>query len=330
MKNNKGFTLVEVLAVVAILITIIAIITPKIFKQFKTAENITEQEQINSLINIAKLYTNQNTNKLPEQNKISIITLQELKQSGLMQTNQILNPKTKQELTGCITVKYEDNKYKYEYEEDGCNKVITVTFDPQGGQLSQTTKEVISGQNYGILPTPTKEGYTFMGWNGKNMFELKENVDWKLSGEISTNSVENSITLIGENWVLAEYYLPILKKNTNYSISGYIELINSDSTYVRITKERAKTNNNTFLLNMTTVNNGYFNSSFTINDSDETTAALALYGNLGNSDEKGVKISNIQLEEGDTATPYEPYYITSNTTVVQEQNHTLKAIWQAN
>ena len=37
----------------------------------------------------------------------------------------------------------------------------------------------------------------------------------------------------------------------------------------------------------------------------------------------------IQLEPGDTATPYEPYYITPSTTVVQENDHTLKAIWQA-
>ena len=38
----------------------------------------------------------------------------------------------------------------------------------------------------------------------------------------------------------------------------------------------------------------------------------------------------IQLEEGDKATEYEPYYIESNTTVVQEKNHTLKAIWEPN
>ena len=43
-----------------------------------------------------------------------------------------------------------------------------------------------------------------------------------------------------------------------------------------------------------------------------------------------VLIKNIQLEEGSIATAYEPYYITSDTTVVQNSNHTLKAIWQAN
>lgn len=161
------------------------------------------------------------------------------------------------------------------------------------------------------------------------MFELKENIDWKISGEISTNFIENSVTFIGTNWVVGEYYLPTLKKNTNYSISANVELINLDHTYIRITKERNLNNGNTFILNKQ-VDDGYFSSGFLIDDNDETTAALAIYGNLGKSDETGVKYSNIQIEEGNTVTEYEPYYIKPSTTVVQEKDHTLKAIWQAN
>ena len=40
--------------------------------------------------------------------------------------------------------------------------------------------------------------------------------------------------------------------------------------------------------------------------------------------------TDIQLEEGTQATEYEPYYITSSTKVVQNTNHTLKAIWEPN
>ena len=39
-------------------------------------------------------------------------------------------------------------------------------------------------------------------------------------------------------------------------------------------------------------------------------------------------IKNFQIEEGTKATTYEPYYILSNTTVVQPINHTLTAIWE--
>ena len=122
MKNNKGFTLVEVLAVVAILLLIIAIITPNIIKQFKNAGQITDKEQINSLINIAKIYMNENTELFPESNNTYEITITELKESGLIKKEQILNPSTKEELTGCILVSKKNNKYKYEYNEENCNK----------------------------------------------------------------------------------------------------------------------------------------------------------------------------------------------------------------
>jgi len=42
--------------------------------------------------------------------------------------------------------------------------VVTVTFNANGGSVSQTSGSVTSGQTYGTLPTPTRTGYTFAGW----------------------------------------------------------------------------------------------------------------------------------------------------------------------
>lgn len=50
--------------------------------------------------------------------------------------------------------------------------------------------------------------------------------------------------------------------------------------------------------------------------------------NVESKAEARAVISNIQLENGTVATKYEPYYITSSTEVVQNQNHTLTAIWE--
>lgn len=41
---------------------------------------------------------------------------------------------------------------------------ITVTFDANGGSVSPSSKTVTSGQTYGSLPTPVRNGYTFDGW----------------------------------------------------------------------------------------------------------------------------------------------------------------------
>ena len=45
----------------------------------------------------------------------------------------------------------------------------TVTFNPNGGSISQSTKAVTFGSAYGDLPTPNRTGHTFLGWfNEKN------------------------------------------------------------------------------------------------------------------------------------------------------------------
>lgn len=40
----------------------------------------------------------------------------------------------------------------------------TLTFDPNTGTCSTTTKSVTYGNAYTDLPKPTKTGYKFMGW----------------------------------------------------------------------------------------------------------------------------------------------------------------------
>lgn len=40
----------------------------------------------------------------------------------------------------------------------------TITFDPNGGEVSSTSKTVNYGSPYGELPIPTREGYAFNGW----------------------------------------------------------------------------------------------------------------------------------------------------------------------
>lgn len=47
------------------------------------------------------------------------------------------------------------------YVTDGS---YVVSFDPCGGACSESTRLVSAGQKYGTLPTPVKEGCTFVGW----------------------------------------------------------------------------------------------------------------------------------------------------------------------
>ncbi|MCH5167907.1 MAG: InlB B-repeat-containing protein, partial [Erysipelotrichales bacterium] len=48
--------------------------------------------------------------------------------------------------------------------EKTTNRTYTITLEPNGGKLENTTYEVTQNRQYGVLPTPVREGYIFLGW----------------------------------------------------------------------------------------------------------------------------------------------------------------------
>ena len=58
----------------------------------------------------------------------------------------------------------------------------TVTFDANGGTVSETTRAVLTGSALGSLPTPTRSGYTFDGWYTAAMGNTKVTTNTVVSG----------------------------------------------------------------------------------------------------------------------------------------------------
>lgn len=48
--------------------------------------------------------------------------------------------------------------------QSASSKNVKITFNTNGGSVSQNSKTVTSGSTYGSLPTPLRDGYTFDGW----------------------------------------------------------------------------------------------------------------------------------------------------------------------
>ncbi len=88
------------------------------------------------------------------------------------------------EETGYIEAKYpgtatitiyekgnESNKEECVITVTGSSEVVNkdhiLTFDPNGGTVSVTTKTIANGSTFGELPIPTREGYKFVGWYSK-------------------------------------------------------------------------------------------------------------------------------------------------------------------
>lgn len=55
-------------------------------------------------------------------------------------------------------------KHNKTFYADYTANTYTVTFDANGGVCDTVSKEVTYDSTYGELPTPTRDGYTFLGW----------------------------------------------------------------------------------------------------------------------------------------------------------------------
>ena len=238
---------------------------------------------------------------------------------------------------------------KQELNQGGvlAQNIYTVTFDPTIGQINQTSKQVKYNEPYGELPTPTREGYKFVGWRGKNMFNIEiweQNNSGGVNGSGSSITTENGIitlqnpsnqdiyTLSGINTVgntvrmeKRKFLIPV-ERNKQYIVS-----FNVNGT------QRTNTNNScyytlndrdfvvTSISNLGTFNVPAFNSK-TITTSNDTDYIALRFGSYIQSE---TSYSQIQLELGDTATSYEPYQeYTSDTLVTKKENHTLYAMWK--
>ena len=214
----------------------------------------------------------------------------------------------------------------------------TVTFNPDGGTIPEgafwtgsgttATKEVTRGLTYGDLPEPIKEGYTFKGWNGNNLFNpdamvISNTTHVIGSEEISFNAGVYDRILSKESWTP--------KTNTTYTM--VIEILeNTFNQNVSLrTDERfyIENYNNTSSYNITAGNTDKHVLQFKKRNDFSNVTLGSFWFNTANTVSGQFKV-NIAVYEGTTATNYEPYFITEDTKVVQTTNHTLKAIWEEN
>jgi len=238
------------------------------------------------------------------------------------------------------TVNFRDGYKPYTRQNTETNKwetvlekQVNVTFNPgQGATVAENNRNVLTNVEYkekaetaeiASLPTPTKTGYTFKGWNGKNLF----NEDGIILS-IPDAQYENGYYIFDSNKAHETYtlnYLSLIqgqfKVNTQYtfSILGYTTGAENNNLRLRAYYKSGNTTYSDFNLKE--------EGLFTFTTEPNETIDRLIFSYVSNT---SVHAKYIQLEQGSTATSYEPYYITDNTKVVQDQDHTLTAIWEAN
>ena len=177
------------------------------------------------------------------------------------------------------------------------NKYI-ISFNPNGGEVSQEIKQVTYNKQYGTLPTPTRTNYSFAGWTGKNLFNMQE---WITLTRNATNGAitksANSITLSATSD--GAY--------TN-SLDAKIEVRPEETYTLSWTSDNNTTGGNVYVyINDKQITDYMFSASHTEKKLTFETPIDAEYISIkvGVTSTNGtITYSNIQLEQGENATAY--------------------------
>ena len=109
--KNKGFTLIEILGVLAVLALLSTIIIMSVNKSLKDSKETLYQVQIEEIKNAASMWRTDNIEQIPNVGYHSI-TLRDLQNAGYI-NNEIINPKTDKELNN-FTIKIGMNEITLE------------------------------------------------------------------------------------------------------------------------------------------------------------------------------------------------------------------------
>lgn len=117
---NKGFTLVELLAVVVILGVIGLITIPTVDKVIENSKERARTAQIEELKKAAKSWSAENLDMISE-DRAAYVSVATLLEKGYIDAEEVKDPTTKSEIfTGCIEIKYSKDVSNYVYEYTDC------------------------------------------------------------------------------------------------------------------------------------------------------------------------------------------------------------------
>ncbi len=114
---KKGFTLVELLAVIVVLSIILVISAPIVTNLITSSKQKAYDEQVNLIVSSAKNYSVKYSVEInTDPYYVSVDTLIN---KGFIDQDELINPKTKQKMDGCVKISYNSsfNDYDYIYGE---------------------------------------------------------------------------------------------------------------------------------------------------------------------------------------------------------------------
>ena len=198
MKKNKGFTLVELLAIMTILGVMVILVMPQIGGSINSKKEKELEKIIDIIESAGKAYHTFNNDEY----KIPVDTLVSKKYLS----NDLINPVTNEKLDGCVRV-FKDGNGVFNYKYATCERVeVPVTIDLKGGTSTQFSQEITQNTYDDFtkieLVDPTKQNSNFKEW------QVVKGNSYINGKRLVVGDTETIVYAIWENW-------PTLSLNLN-------------------------------------------------------------------------------------------------------------------
>ena len=126
MKNNKGFTLVELLAVISILAVILIIATMSTSGTLRRSSKNISKIQIKEIEDAAEIYYLKEgmNDELEREELEDCVNLSYLLEKGYLDNTTVIDAVSKKEMKGSVLITYSSNNYVYKYQNDACKEEL--------------------------------------------------------------------------------------------------------------------------------------------------------------------------------------------------------------
>lgn len=238
--NNKGFTLLEIIAVTVIILMISLMIIPVIEKYIEKTKTVLSNSQISTIENAAYIYAYNFQTEIPEINTtgVAVITVQTLISKGLIQANAFtINGETMIPTNATVVIVKHEGEIKTKYDIYSQTKPIILlrslneitiskgtTYIEYGALLVKfspsTSVEVLSVSNITSNVNTTVAGNYEVQYSYTNAITVKRAV---IVNEIGSgvDNIKPLITLVGSATVT-------LSKGSTYTDAGATASDNKD------------------------------------------------------------------------------------------------------
>jgi len=121
----KGFTLVELLAVIVILGVLTAVTTVAVSDTIKNSKNKLTDIQIDTIEEVAEMYyLKEGMNNIDYENDTheDCVEVSYLIDNGYFDDVKIIDASTVEEIEGSVKISYKSNQYTYKYQTKSCSQ----------------------------------------------------------------------------------------------------------------------------------------------------------------------------------------------------------------